>query len=602
MNKRYALAAPARPLQMELQDQIVSLHYSFILKFFNSTDSTEIAKESLITMVRNSLTICSHPYLLINQYFPKSLTTRDIPKRLCDTSGKFQILSDILTQMISTGNALNVCVIGRPSKMLDLIDALCMGHHCNIIKHDGIKLRDSYSSKRQKNEKRVNVHIIGSDFVSNSKNNSGSEEDQKGDSSKGNSIRFDFVLNMDIMADLDNDWLRFNTTDSSIYINILTSNSVEHIIYHFLKGQKVSLEAMDPCLNNIVAALVVLREKIGHISSGLKPAYVDNLAYLRPYIANHTGIPWALPDMPNIGQYTSDDVEKSLLREVRFGFDHEDIGSDGNIKHHTQSKKVDPFFDGGYYLGKRLEKKYLSNPLLNGYTQLTGISRQVRGDEVPTHTLMYDYNDVLIKWNDMNGDLKMFDDFNDSRIKNWNSVKDELDSKTLLAKEKEERLAHLEKSIVENDTQGESIKQEIADYEAKLKKFEDDPNLSQYSKQDQLKHDLLLEISKLEAKLESSTNETKYMNEEIERAQKSIVESQSKMSEYTTKVNELNSKIAELIATSNTADMDDSNLKMLKKNTETENAQQIATIANLLLEINSPNVRQRAAPKRVFKR
>lgn len=590
IGKKYTLATPAMPLQMELQDQIVSLHYSDILKFFNySSLSTEIAKESLITMVSNSLIICSHPYLLIEHYFPKSLTTRDTPKRLTETSGKFQMVSDLLTQMYLSGRKINVCIIGYPNKMLDLIDALCMGHKCNIIRHKGIKLRDSTSNKKLSDN--VNVHIIGSDF------DSCNDVDD-------DSIKFDFILNMDSMADMENQWLKSHCNDdynkSTVFIELLTSNSIEHICHHFLKNdeQLKSINNLDPYLNEIVAAMVVLREKIGHIPSGLKPAYSDNLAYLRPYLVNPNSVQWSLPDMSKIGKYTSGDVEKSLLREVKFNIENPD--DDIISASVTTKKQNDKFFDGGYYLQKRLEKKYLSNPLLGGYAQLTGISREVSGGEVLTHTLMFDYENVLNDWGNMNSKVKSFEQFNNNRLKHWKETNEELAKMKELVNEKNSKLNFINNDILQNDSKCGIKKENIKQFEKKINILANDQIIGEYVKRDQLKFDLLLQISKLESKLESSNNESKYMKEEIERAEKSITESNSNMINNEQKQIELKSIIANLI--SNSITPDDSNLKRELLNAEQERAQLTSQISILLDEINNPNVRHRSAPKRNFKK
>ena len=104
----YRIATPMSDFQKELIDQIVSLHYSDILRFFEKLDSEswenlssnrkEIIITSLETLLKNAKLVCLHPYLLINHFFPKSLTTRDLPNRLAETSGKFQILNNILSQ------------------------------------------------------------------------------------------------------------------------------------------------------------------------------------------------------------------------------------------------------------------------------------------------------------------------------------------------------------------------------------------------------------------------------------------------------------------------------------------------------------------------
>lgn len=584
--RHYALATPAKPLQMELQDQIVSLHYSDILKFFSTAEITAIARESLATMVANSLIACCHPYLLIEHYFPKSLTTRDIPKRLADTSGKFLTLSDLLTQMTLAHRKLEICVVGYPNKMLDLIDAMAMGHKCNIVRHKGIKLRDSNTGKKSYDN--FTVHIIGSDF--DSCNDVDSED-----------TRFDFVILMDSMADANNEWLQSHCNEHTVFIELLMANSVEHICHHFMgpSKAKLGLAGLGPHLSNIVAALVVLREKIGHIPSGLKPAYADDLAYLRPYIARPDIVPWSLPEMSGIGQYTSLDVERSLLREARFE-STTDTGTEQAESSVTTGSAKGKFFDGRYYLQKRMSKKYLSNPLLGGYEHLTGISREVSGGEVLTHTLMFDYQSVLREWAQVQGDVLAFEQFDAVRTRHWQETKTELNKFQTLVAEKEAKLADINAQVASNESQCESLKLKTGQLQEQIMALTTDENLGAYAQRDVAKYDLLAQISRLETKLESAKNETKYMTEEIARADKSVGESQTNIEAYQGKQTELRAKITDLVATSTMP----SNLaaKEALAVAERERAQLIAKVATILEDLNNPNVRHRAAPKRNFKK
>ena len=121
----YWLPASMCLYQKELTDQIVSLHYSDILKYFETSDYREdIVIGSMKSMCLNSEYVATHPYLLIDHFMPKSMITKDIPGHLAETSGKFAVLRDLITlvQEYETHTVL----MARSDRTMDLLEALLL--------------------------------------------------------------------------------------------------------------------------------------------------------------------------------------------------------------------------------------------------------------------------------------------------------------------------------------------------------------------------------------------------------------------------------------------------------------------------------------------
>lgn len=143
--------------QKELTDQIVSLHYSDILRYFETSHYKEdVILESMKTMCLNGSLVATHPYLLIDHYMPKSLITRDVPAHLAENSGKFSVLRDLinLVQEYETETAI-VC---RPGRTMDLLEALLLGNKVHIKRYDG----HSIKSKQKANDFSCTVHLFSS--------------------------------------------------------------------------------------------------------------------------------------------------------------------------------------------------------------------------------------------------------------------------------------------------------------------------------------------------------------------------------------------------------------------------------------------------------
>jgi hypothetical protein len=222
---------------------------------------------------------------------------KDVPHRLAQSSGKFKVLGDILD--IVKDLKLNIALVSRPGKSFDLIEAFVLGRFVNYRRHSGGYLREM----SELDESLSTVHLIPS-----------SQFD--GNYVPG-SDRFDFILAFDATFDATDGYINAirmarRSTPSPI-VHLVPLNSVEHAVLRLReKGEQLSEGLF---LRRILAALVVLRGKVGSIPSELRPVYSGSLHYLAPWFAAPDG-PWLLPDIPDVRDYTAADVEKSLLTEV----------------------------------------------------------------------------------------------------------------------------------------------------------------------------------------------------------------------------------------------------------------------------------------------
>lgn len=155
----YQLPTPMYDFQKELTDQIVSLHYPDILKYCELNDRREIIIKSLDICLENCQLVSNHPYLLIDHYMPKNLTFKQLPEKLAETSGKFNVFKDLINVLIDDKNnyLINVgVVINNKRNLFDLIDALLLGcsrsnNNVTVIRYSGNNvLRESKKKAQNK--------------------------------------------------------------------------------------------------------------------------------------------------------------------------------------------------------------------------------------------------------------------------------------------------------------------------------------------------------------------------------------------------------------------------------------------------------------------
>lgn len=353
--------------QKELTDQIVSLHYSDILRYFETKDYKEdVILQSMKTMCMNSAYVATHPYLLIDHYMPKSLITKDIPVHLAETSGKFTALRDLinLVQEYETDTAI-VC---RPGSTMDLLEALLLGNKVFIKRYDD----HSIKSKQKPRNFSCTCHLFPSSDLDLKKH------------PINTSRQFDMLISLDPTVDTEREEiqaiLRYKrdskrSESHAPIVRLVTINSIEHCELYFGKLYPKSSRNF---LESVTAAVVVLRDRVGTLPPDLRPIYSQNLRYLIEWLENPS-ISWPLPDVYSIKRYTSMDVERSLLTEVHYSQIEDELEAAfssgkkrGRSKGERESLKNPEM--GSFYQSKRLKNDYTTNPFKQDMAQLTGIS------------------------------------------------------------------------------------------------------------------------------------------------------------------------------------------------------------------------------------
>lgn len=539
--------------QKELTDQIVSLHYSDILRYFETSDFKEdVVLESMKTMCQNSAMVATHPFLLIDHFLPKSLISRDIPSHLCETSGKFTVLRDLVTlvQDYETDTAL-VC---RPGRTMDLVEALLLGNKVDIKRYDSNSVKS-----RQKKQKKVShpctVHIFPS-----------KDWDTKKHPIDKKVARFDMFIALDHTVNTNNkDMISILTHgrrkklkgDRTMAIDMQTPivrlvviNSFEHCDLFFREKYG---ENTREYLESVTAAVVVLRDRVGVLPPDLRPIYNQHLGYLTEWI-DDPSLPWPLPDIYTIKHYTSMDVERSLLSEVNYT-PNDDLDSAFTNNNKKRSRASRPQLNNlkessvdsndmsnskvpSFYESKRLKNDYSKNPTKQTKGILTGIignhdsssSNYHLSSEILTHRLIQSMAQVYHDLETQKKEIQMYHDLDpieELHVKFYS--KEDMEMK--------EKASKCDDIIESNRNRYQDIEREnksfYHDTEALQKQY--DSILESFAQKGELmsklkdlilkKYDLEEIIEKETKKSESKDVESEYMKKEITRARNSIQDS-----------------------------------------------------------------------------
>ncbi|CCD26926.1 Hda3p NDAI_0J00340 [Naumovozyma dairenensis CBS 421] len=530
--------------QKELTDQIVSLHYSDILRYFETEDYKEdVVLESMRTMCTNSELVSTHPFLLIDHFLPKSLITKDVPLHMVETSGKFAALRDLinLVQEYET----NTAIVCRPGRTMDLLEALLLGNKVNIKRYDG----NSIKSKQKPKSHSCICHIFPS---------------KNWDKSKfpiKDPNQFDMLIALDnTVATNDADIQQIlkhlrngrGKTAKAPIVRLITINSIDHCSAYF--GKKYG-KSSEKYLEKVTAAVVILRDRVGTLPPDLRPIYAQNLNYLLDWLEDPS-IPWPLPDMYPIKDYTSMDVERSLLTEVHYTQVEDDLEEafatkkrgrqkqdKGNIQ--TTTKKI-PFYNT-----KRVKNQYSTNPLKQDMSQLTGISTGDDSSDVDyhlssgiiTHKLLQSIGDkykaIELQRQELN-DYKSLNPIQNSHIDLYNDERSKINAKYSNSMTK---LRVNTDSVNKMEKEISNYKEIISKLERQFEKHLQDlgEKGGDYNKLRELyvsKLEVCDAIEKSEDVNKFRESENEYMQKEIERAEKSIAdlqkETESTVHEITT--------------------------------------------------------------------
>lgn len=369
----YSLPVPMTEFQRQLCDEVVSLHYSDILKFYDRQDwddttfeKDQVLSTSLDDLYKNSQLVAIHPFLVVDHYMPTNLFLKNVPSHLCKYSGKFNTLAQII-DIIRTKH-MNVALVCKSNKKeTDIIEAVLLGKSINYKRYTGNYLR----STPKVNKKHSTVHL----FSSNAEDSRMHELD--------NNIFFNFVIAFDTSFDpLEPhiERLRMQSKDNTQcpIIRLIPYYSAEHIankFHHLIHDRALYMK-------RVVAAIVILRGRVGTIPVDLRPYYAQGLKFLEPWfndLGGSTGKKnekqpqrgWPIPPLPDINVYSGQDVEYSLLTEITVVDANKQVeavkdatnGKDNpNNKDNLQvvDEVIVPDDDEQYYDQKRLRREVYS--------------------------------------------------------------------------------------------------------------------------------------------------------------------------------------------------------------------------------------------------
>lgn len=542
--------------QKELTDQIVSLHYSDILKYCETNDTTELIIKSLEICVDNCMLVATHPYLLIQHYMPKNLALRDIPAKLAETSGKFSVVKDLIN-VILLNTSLNLpknigIVMKNDNKIFDLIEALLLG--CTGAKTiqryvgNNIKKETGRGSKT-KDTKAGTIHLVPHDGAV-----SKLEQELRG-------VKFDAIIALDGYVDVKSPFFlslrRQNRRgDEAVLIRLIPINTIEHCLLHY-EGHKNDSNY----LYKLISSIVCLRDQIGNLPPDIFPIYNQNLTYLSHTFFDHVfrrdlrSFPsWPLPELPDIPRFSATDVERSLLTEVVYHYtpyDSNEAPAEG------ASKKK------SYYETKRLQLDYVTNPLKNDYNTLSGIqSHRGVSEDAPkdhsilTHKVILELNSSYLELQLVEEEYNSYIEFNkEDKQKTCGRRVDEL--KLALSKilddvdHVQNRIDVAEKKVLKRNQEVEELEKQVAENSEKLKKFAESHELEDSSQKgqfvsNQLKiWELQKQVKSLVEKLHSKGEEKGYTTKEVSNCNDSITTSNEQLSQINGTIDSLKRNITD---------------------------------------------------------
>lgn len=416
----YTLATPMYDFQKELTDQIVSLHYPDILKYCELQDLRDIIVKLLEICISNCMAVLTHPYLLIDHYMPKNLYVRDMPAKLAETSGKFNVLKDLINVIIDCSSGSQQLpakkhigvVMNNHQRQFDLVEALLVGG-CTAKKNVKRYVGNPNKNNKPLPQALTVIHLVPGDGNVTREAESLSQ------------VKFDVLIVFDGNVDTSHPSFtqlrQQNRRGEAVVIRLVPMRTIEHIkqFYH----------NHDPHDNKdklyrLISSIVCLRDHIGTLPPDTVPIYNQHLTYLaKPFFddvfrsqARLTSFPpWPLPELPPIPKFSCSDVERSLLTEVHFHYTPYDTNGDDNEE--TVHEQVPT-----YYETKRLQLDYVTNPLKNDYDKLIGIHLNVlvggHGTDntkftpnLLTHKLILQLNNAINDYQAVTDEVKVYEDY-----------------------------------------------------------------------------------------------------------------------------------------------------------------------------------------------
>lgn len=562
----YHLPTPMYEFQKELTDQIVSLHYPDILKYCETNDSRDLIVKSLEICIENCMLVATHPYLLINHYMPKNLSMKDMPNKLADTSGKFTVLKDLMNVIIQNTKQRpkHIGVVMKNSlKFFDLVEAL-------LLRCTGNKIIKRYIGNNVQRESKKNsksgtpLDLSGSPTTIHLLPHDGQfQRDEEGIPS----IRFDALIVFDGYVDTETEFFQKirtqNRRSECIIIRLVPMKTIEHCKLFYNKETD-----KEDYLYKLISSIVCLRDHIGTLPPDVFPIYNQKLTYLSHKFFDEvfkssvrTGdFPgWPLPALPRIPKFTAIDVERSLLTEVHFHYTPYDAIGTISGDQLKSKQEVKPTF----YETRRLELEYITNPLKNSYTKLTGI-HSGEGEEHPstvntsilTHKLILQLNDAFLCMDRAEAEDQSYVKFNEHEIQE-KAGRREREMRIAVSKifndidHAESRVNSANKWIIKKTEHMEKTKEKCKDLESKIANFLEENKIEDEKTQQYIKNqveiwELQTQTKDLIKKIQSKNEERNYATKEYQNCLRSIAISETEIEEYKNRINESKRKYAEL--------------------------------------------------------
>ncbi|EGV65811.1 hypothetical protein CANTEDRAFT_133231 [Yamadazyma tenuis ATCC 10573] len=560
----YNLTTPIYEFQRELTDQIVSLHYSDILKYCETNDKTELIVKSLEICIRNCMLVSSHPYLLITHYMPKNLLQRDMTLKLAETSGKFNVLKDLINVICRSCDDYNLrkrgvgkrtakedrekaalhhkhigVVLSNINKLTDLVEALLIGNVSSPIKlkrYVGNYLRRDHK-KNEPTNANVTVHLIPTDL-------SEVKEDLSG-------LKLDLVIKFDefVPNDLITNLRSQNRSSPASLIKLIPMLSIEHCRI-FYEGHENDTDY----LYKLISSIVCLRDQIGILAPDIFPIYNQGLNYLTAFfnqmLESDSYPVWPLPGLPDIPEFSVIDVEKSLLTEVHFHYTpyDTDLTSIDDVKRVHKHKKP----KNTYYQMNRLKSNYITNPLMNNFDNLIGIfNHNLNSTDFGnhnhslylTHKLMMQLNNIYLQYEVIKQEYDSHLFYNEDEVQNnrigrrHQELAKTLSSLLMDVDHSSSRIETGNKKFTKKQEEIEVLRKDIEEMKQTIQNFKDHEDVRSYEKKikligNQIKiWELTKSIEHGIGKIKSKQEEKDYMKTEYENSLKSIRESKSSINE-----------------------------------------------------------------------
>lgn len=569
----YHLPTPMFEFQKELTDQIVSLHYPDILKYCETNDDADLIIKSLEICVDNCMLVSTHPYLLINHYMPKNLAQKDMSSKLADTSGKFNVLRDLMNVIILNNitKAKNVGVVMNNNlKYFDLVEALLIGcsGNLNIRRYVGNNVqRESKKAGRTSNNNGngntssdptgapTTIHLIPCD------GNILKDRDQL------NATKFDVLIVFDGYVDTSSDFFEGlrsqNRRGEAIIIRLVPLKTIEHCKLYYEKD-KHQLDY----IYKLISSIVCLRDFIGNLPPDIFPIYNQKLTFLsakffdevfKSSARSATFPAWPLPDLPKIPRFTAIDVERSLLTEVHFHYtpyDSADVFA-GEDKPKDVKKPT-------YYETKRLELEYVTNPLKNNFHRLIGIhsSSENNGytNQILTHKLIMQLNTAYMELQLEEQEYNSYVKFNELEIQDKLGRREKSMRKAISnifddISHSESRVNIANKWIIKKSEEIEAHKLKIKELENSIANFIevnkiDDETKAEFFKNQYEIWETQTKIKDYIEKISAKNEEKNYITREYQKSVDSIKESETQIETIKAKIDDNEKKLDAIVEAS----------------------------------------------------